>query len=399
MRIINSPKGKTIHVVTRYFYPVIAGLELNILNTYAYFAKKGWTVTIHTSKDIPSESNVLSCREQIRGMSVKRYDRKFHMINLLVDKDIYEAESTVILHDLDILGQLLVFIRSLILKTLRVKKYTLIFSSHGLFSYDPKIYPGIKMRIRTIFQNTIGVYLINSCVDGIRAVSDFEKKTLVEAGIKESLITVITNGLEAEAFADVEKSAGEKIKSFVKDTGDYTLQVGRIDRVKNYEVAIKALKKLPSSIKYVIVGHDSDISYKKELLTLIEHLGIKNRVVFLGIITGVDKYYLMKHALAMVHMSRAEGFSNVVHEGMSQGLVCIVSKNTALEDLIKDSVNGYCLDPDDYEGLARKISFVLKNKTSDEILKMKKRNKEFAAGHSWKNVAKKVEDFYLSIKN
>ena len=32
-----------------------------------------------------------------------------------------------------------------------------------------------------------------------------------------------------------------------------------------------------------------------------------------------------------------------------------------------------------------------------KILEMKKRNKDFAAGHSWKNVAKEVEIFYKNV--
>ncbi|OGD99371.1 hypothetical protein A3B54_04525 [Candidatus Curtissbacteria bacterium RIFCSPLOWO2_01_FULL_42_50] len=93
-------------------------------------------------------------------------------------------------------------------------------------------------------------------------------------------------------------------------------------------------------------------------------------------------------------MSKLEGFCNAVHEGISQGLVCIVSNTTALPYLIKDGVNGYCLAPNDFKAVAEKIKFVLKNKNSTKILEMEKRNKDFAAGHSWQNVAQEVEDFY-----
>ena len=42
---------KKIHVITKYFYPVAAGIETNILETYSVLVKKGWDVTVHTSKD------------------------------------------------------------------------------------------------------------------------------------------------------------------------------------------------------------------------------------------------------------------------------------------------------------------------------------------------------------
>lgn len=393
----NPKSKKTIHVFARHFYAIVSGLEINILNTYSNLVKKGWSITIHTTKNTRYWKNILP-REQItKELRVKRYSKMFYAIKVFTEREIYEEGNLLVLHDLDISGQILIYLRTLVFKLLGFKKYSFIFSSHGLFNYGPNIYPSMKIKIRTFIQNSIGVFLINKCVDGIRAVSNFEKKGLVKAGVKESLIKVITNGLEEEAFKDIEEMASESVKSFVRKTGDYIIQVGRIDRVKNYEVAIRSLQKLPNDIQYVILGDERDVNYKRELLALIKSLGVEDRVVFLGVITGVDKYYLMKHSLTMVHLAKAEGFGNAVHEGMSQGLVCITSNRGNLPDLVKNGVNGYCLDPDDYERLAEKIKFVLENKNSPKILEIKKRNEDFAVDHSWQSVAEKVERFYLDI--
>jgi CO dehydrogenase/acetyl-CoA synthase epsilon subunit len=43
-------KKPTIHVITKYFYPVAAGIETNILETYSKLASK-WDITIHASAD------------------------------------------------------------------------------------------------------------------------------------------------------------------------------------------------------------------------------------------------------------------------------------------------------------------------------------------------------------
>ncbi len=388
---------KTIHVFVRHFYAIVSGLEINILNTYSHLIKKGWSVTIHTTKNTRYWKNILP-REQIpQRLKVRRYRKELYAIKVITQREIYKEENLLVFHDFDISGQILIYLRTLLFKLLGFKKYSLIFSSHGLFNYGPNVIPSMKIKVRSFIQNNIGVLLINRCIDGIRAVSNFEMNGLVEAGVKKSLIKVITNGLEEEAFLDIEEMAGESIKSFVRKTGEYIVQVGRVDRLKNYEVAIKSLQKLPNDIKYVILGDERDVNYKKELNILIKSLGVTDRIIFLGAITGVDKYYLMKHALVMVHLARAEGFGNAVHEGMSQGLVCITSNRGNLPDLVKNGVNGYCLDPDDYEGLAEKIRFVLANKNSPRILEMQKRNKDFAAGHSWQNIAEKVERFYLEI--
>jgi len=114
----------------------------------------------------------------------------------------------------------------------------------------------------------------------------------------------------------------------------------------------------------------------------------------MGVVRGVDKYYLIKKAEMMVHMALWESYCNVVHEGLSQGLVCIVSNVCALPYLVKDGVNGYCLDLHDDTELAEKISFVLEHKNDSTLAAMKKRNREYGLEDSWRSVAHRMEGFY-----
>jgi len=172
------------------------------------------------------------------------------------------------------------------------------------------------------------------------------------------------------------------------------LQIGRIHTIKNFETTIKALAKLPKDIKFVIAGPVGEPDYKAGLEALIKELGLQDRVIFFGTVFGAEKYYLIKNAQMMVHMAIWESYCNVVHEGMSQGLVCVVADNTALPLLIKDGVNGYCLPAKDVNRLADKIQFVLDNESSPEIKAIKKTNKESVKAHSWSNVAKKMEAWY-----
>lgn len=42
-------KNNKIDIVVKYFYPVAAGIETNVLETYSVLVKMGWDVTVHTS--------------------------------------------------------------------------------------------------------------------------------------------------------------------------------------------------------------------------------------------------------------------------------------------------------------------------------------------------------------
>ena len=37
-----------IDIVVKYFYPVTAGIETNIMETYRFLVENGWDVTLHT---------------------------------------------------------------------------------------------------------------------------------------------------------------------------------------------------------------------------------------------------------------------------------------------------------------------------------------------------------------
>jgi glycosyltransferase involved in cell wall biosynthesis len=101
----------------------------------------------------------------------------------------------------------------------------------------------------------------------------------------------------------------------------------------------------------------------------------------------------------MVHMALWESFCNVVHEGMSQGLVCIVANNTALPYLIKNKINGFLVKTKDSQMLSEVINYVLENQKSDEIKKIKSANLTFAKNHSWGKTAEKMNTLYqLLIK-
>lgn len=129
--------------------------------------------------------------------------------------------------------------------------------------------------------------------------------------------------------------------------------MGRIHPIKNQLTTIRAVAKVPG-ITFAIAGPVTDEKYKLLLDEEIQKLSVSDRVRFLGVVDGIDKYYLLRHSLANTHMASWESYCNAVHESMSQGCVCIVAKDTALEELIKDGVNGYAVSVEDASAVAEK---------------------------------------------
>lgn len=383
-----------IDIVVKYFYPVTAGIETNIMETYRFLVENGWDVTLHTSKDTYAEKDSLPDTDLIKGIKVKRYS--FGSFGYWPDIDWNTAEI-VCLHNFDMFPHMQILIYSLIRKIFGKKKYALFVTPHGGYNPEWSIYSKIQETIKKSYNYTLGTFLINFVADGVRAVSHWEKNEMILHLIRDRKIEVISNGVENEAYEDIDKESTTNIKATVKSLGRYILQIGRVYGIKNYETTIRALPLIDKDTTFVIVGPIADQKYYESLLKLTKECGVEDRVKFWGVIRGIDKYYLIKHAQLMVHMAIWESFCNAVHEGMSQGLVCIVANNTALPFLIKDKVNGYCVETHNSNLLAEKIMHVIHNENTKAIKEMKLRNREFGLKHSWRGVSEMMDAFYRRI--
>ena len=374
-----------MQVITKYFYPVAAGIEVNIQETHKKLLPMGYNIQIHTSADTLTEKNVLSIKpETVQGLKVRRYPFKWYGFIPKID---WENIDILSLHNFNIVPHFFILLYVLFLKSMGKKKFKVILTPHGGFTPEWRIFPLLGGLLKKVYHSTIGVILINLSVDHVRAVSEWEKLEMIKEGILKEKVAVISNGIEDEAFVDIEKMASKSIKERVKKLGKYIIQIGRIYMIKNYETVIKSMCFLPGDLTFVIVGPVGDNAYLEKLKLLIKKLKLADRVIFIGVIRGVDKYYIIKHAQLMVHMAIWESFCNVAHEGMSQGKVCIVANNSALPYLIRDGVNGFLVDTYDDKMLAKKINYVLQNKNDNNIVSIQTRNKQISLEHSWEKVA------------
>lgn len=388
---------KQLDVVVKYFHPVAAGIETNILNTYSVLVEQGWKVIVHTSLDTLTEKNVLTETDSLRGIEIRRYH--WGRFGFWPNIDWHKTDA-VCLHNFNIVPHLQLMLKVLKDKLIGKKNYGLFVTPHGGYNPEWSVFPPLSRIVKPIYHFTIGALLINLTADGVRAVSEWEKQQMIKRGLSPKLVEVISNGMEDEAFVDVEKEASQDIKKTVKSWGKYLIQVGRVYPIKNYETTIRALPKLPKDINFVIIGPLDFVMgkavYQQQLKDLATELGVADRVIFGGVIRGVDKYYAVKKAIAMVHMAMWESFCNVVHEGMSQGLVCFVADNTALPLLIKNGVNGYCISTHDDVLLAEHLNKFLADQNNDLYQKIRKTNRQFGLQHSWRSTAARMGEFYTN---
>ncbi|GEM_PF-1264690 len=398
-QVISSEKKlqKKIIAFATCFYPAVGGLETTVFEIYSRLAKKGWDIEMFVSKKHIGNQSLVPRVEIVSGIKINRFSTLVYSLmpwrmNLNLNQ-----EGIVCFHSLEVVPHIFICLYTWFLKILGKKKFTLILTEHGFFGIKFSTNSGMKIKIKILVDRSLGVFLVNRVVDKIHAVSQWSKNTLISSGIKSDLITVIGNGVDdwALTYTDIEVSLDTKEK--IVELQSYVLLLGRIDRIKNFEVTIKALEHLPKEIKLLIIGPFHDKDYYRELVDLIKVNRFQERVIFMGAVHGVNKYYLMRNAIVFVQMSISEGFGTVVAEAMSQGTICIVSSGNAMEELLVGGQKMFSLKFNDSKGLAQKIEFIYKNINTSQILEIKQSNREFAKDITWTQVTEKVEMFYREV--
>lgn len=198
---------------------------------------------------------------------------------------------------------------------------------------------------------------------GVVANSEATAAAYRKAGGKNRNLKVIPNGFATERF-DTDVSALSQTLRESLGSGEKPLigLFGRIAAWKGQKVFVEALSKLPD-VQGVMIGDvlfaDADQQYKRELLVLVEELGITRRVHFAGFQNDVLPY--LKAVNVVVHCSTSpEPFGRVIVEAQLAGKPVIATRGGGPSEIIKDRVTGILVKPNDSNELALVILELLK---------------------------------------
>ena len=178
------------------------------------------------------------------------------------------------------------------------------------------------------------------------AVSEHLKRQLVERyGIRPEKIRVIYNAVRPSERL-VPLSGRRKI----------VLYLGRLAAMKGVDTFLRAAARVASSqpdALFVVAGEGPEYG---RLLVMAAHLGVSDRVLFLGKVTEEERLALLASASVFVLPSVVEPFGIAAAEAMAAGIPAIVSKTSGIAE-ITDSV--FTVDFWDIDEFASRISELL----------------------------------------
>ncbi len=150
-------------------------------------------------------------------------------------------------------------------------------------------------------------------------------------------IGVVHNGVDLGDFEYSEEKRGHK------SLGQYLLAMGRISRVKGFDVAIKIAREL--AMPLILAGHveDTKDSHRYFEEEIRPHLSSTIRHIP-GVGTEARKELLRDAACFLMPVSWPEPFGMVTIEAMSSGTPVVGYKRGALPEIIVNGETGFLVD-------------------------------------------------------
>jgi glycosyltransferase involved in cell wall biosynthesis len=208
-------------------------------------------------------------------------------------------------------------------------------------------------------QRRIVVRLANRAARRVIAISEATRQAFVDCGGDARLVVVVPNGIDATRFAGIDTLDVPALRAEAGLTGGALVGLfGRITPWKGHHVLVAALARLPE-VHALIVGDAlfGEADYKADLLRQAEHLGVADRMHWLGYRADVPR--LMRMVDVVVHASTApEPFGRVIVEGVLAGRPVVASSHGASRELLGED-SGWLVAPEDPAALADTIHRVL----------------------------------------
>lgn len=210
--------------------------------------------------------------------------------------------------------------------------------------------------------------------------------------VPENKILFIPNGVDTKRFQPNEE-ARKILRHEFSFTNEFVwLAVGRIEEAKDYPNMIYAFSLLIKSCpdaRLLIAGQGT---YKTNIEQLVEELGLKDFVKFLGIRSDVPE--LMNAADAFVMSSLWEGMPMVLLEAAAVGLPIVATDVGGNREVIVDKQSGFLVPSRDSSLLADAMEKVM-GLQSDDRKKMGMAGRKYVEEHfSMDRVVELWEELY-----
>jgi len=219
----------------------------------------------------------------------------------------------------------------------------------------------------------------------VHATSAREAEDFTRLGLRHRKIVTIPNGVDLEPFDGDWSDVGVHVRRIAAQP-DVLLYLGRLSWKKGLDRLVDALPQVPGAT-LVCAGPD-DEGLREPLTQRAADLGVRERLRFLGTVTGVEKRALLASAKLLLLASLGENFGNVVLEAMAAGLPPVVTPEVGAAEVLARHGSGVVVP-----GAPRAIAEVVRGllEDPDRRARLGAAGREVARREfSWERIARRM---------
>lgn len=214
---------------------------------------------------------------------------------------------------------------------------------------------------------------------------DYVKK--IDVRIK---VTITNNGYSNSLFWYIEKEEAKKFLNII-DNRKIILTIGNLEKVKGYDILIKALKIVSITRKDFLCLHIGDGSKESYIKKLISEYDLDDYVKLLGSKPHNELVYWFGACDFFISSSLFEGNPTVMFEALGCGKPFIGTNVGGIPEVIHLQNYGLLSQPGNEKTLANNIIKALNlDWNSKEII-------EYSKKYRWENITKEIVEIYKKL--
>ncbi|HTQ40766.1 MAG TPA: glycosyltransferase family 4 protein, partial [Pirellulales bacterium] len=212
------------------------------------------------------------------------------------------------------------------------------------------------------------------------AASQFTRDSLLEVGVPDDKICLLPLGVDLTQFTPIQRPLDGPFR---------ILFVGGIGQRKGIKYLLEAYRRIRApSTELVLVG---PVCGSGRALRSYDGLFTN-----LGRLDQAQVVEQMRRCHVLVLPSVFEGFGLVIPEAMATGMPVIASRHSTGPEIISNGENGYVLEHDDIDGLAKKLQWLAEHRR--QCIDMGKSAIQAAAKVSWEAHQQRLNEILTMVQ-
>lgn len=231
---------------------------------------------------------------------------------------------------------------------LSVSDKRIVFSPHGTFMKEAYNMKKLKQVKKNIYMKIVGKKILDKS-SKIHLITEEERNHFLSFYPEfQNKTVVIPNGLNLSGYEIKIKKTSFSDKYTMLKEKKIVLYLSRLNWTKGIDILIKGFSmahKERKDIMLVMAGKDDGDGYEKKVRKWVEEEGIKEVVLFTGMLTGKDKLMALYGSNIFILPSYSENFGMAIIEAMACGLPVVVSNKVGIVREIKQWQSGIIIEP------------------------------------------------------